>query len=576
MKKLILLLAIIIIIIGATPLVGGYIFKGDFDKFITALNQDTNTQARVVEYKSGWVSSHAKVIIEPRETGRSMPGFAKPQIVLDQEICHGPFIFDKEYGFTIAEGVVHSQVHLQPFEMLIGVPQDKGMMQVSTLVNYNNTYVSQFSSPPLTKAVPEKFTFKWEGFKGSANIDMANDKIDKVTTKVDMGPVDVNIANGSYEVKIAGATGENMMKSSSVPGLWNSNHSDKIGTITYSVSGKDMFMMNSTKAMVNTKIDNKNLFDMDMNINIDRMNFTDQIEIKPVAFNVTINDLSGAELAKIMRTPSMDRSSSENLFPKVVTPTSNVKSDLKVETSRGHLMVTANVDWKGQSVANAEEMRNKTNVMVNLRISQNLLNYITGIVDSMRPAPSTTSSNSTDTKSMQDEIKSYIDKGYLTQDKDDYISQIMMSQGKVTINGKDYVPETSDTSGTSTSTDTTATPAPSDSTTTAPSDTSTPSNDSTTTTPSDTSTPSNDSTTTAPSDTSTPSNDSTTTAPSDDSTSAAPGAAAPIPPASEEAKPVGKEMPPVVTPPKTIETPKADVPIEGKPFTIEQDPRNQT
>lgn len=449
MKKFFLtILILIIVLLAIAPFAFGLLFKHNFYNLVNNLNTDTSANIRIASYRLGWLRSYAKLMIEPRRTPNNH-AFPSAQITVDEEISHGPFIYDPAtHEFHFALGMIKSQVHFQPVESLLAIPADNGMMQVTTLTDFANHYFINFNAPAFVKEFPDHAKVDWKGMKGTSELWVSKDHIERIKSEALSGGVTLTAPSnaGAYTAKM----NSYMMKSdstlSAVTGLWQGEYTNSFGGISASMADTVFFSIDSINLTVKTNVEQNTLYNFDLNLNLSKFTAPEKIEIKPASLNVSVTNLNAPPLLRVLSMSMQEKRENLDIYPSLITPHTKIKGDLSVNTTEGRLFATGELSWPTLPVK-VEEVPLKALLNAEMRISKSLLDYVITLVDGnnaptapvpnpSQPAASQPAAAST----MQDHVRDLINRGYLVLDKDDYVSTILGKDGKITINGKDFPP----------------------------------------------------------------------------------------------------------------------------------------
>lgn len=359
------ILIFILIVVGLTPWVHGILFKRNYVNFIQIINQENIAKIEILEYNLGWLTSHAKIRILPvlpknsQHASLPMNMVMMYNLVLDENISHGPFVYDKiQNKYSIALGSIQSAFHFPTIEtMVFGQEKAEGLIQINTLSTYDGTWKNQIMIPSLTSMKPGIGKVTWQGLNGNFTITVKDNLIKTMESHLTMGALLIESENPIVpQVNLQAITYDNNMIRQPLD-LWTGNTTISLPFISLTQQEGPSFTMQ--KAMLTSSVGiNANMYfgKADASVQTFEMQNIDLPPISPFTFSLSINNLSAQGLANyiqyIKSKPNFfkdDMKNVESLMTKVFTPTSNLNGVISLNTALGASTDTIKISFKTNS-----------------------------------------------------------------------------------------------------------------------------------------------------------------------------------------------------------------------------------
>jgi uncharacterized protein YdgA (DUF945 family) len=128
------------------------------------------------------------------------------------------------------------------------------------------------------------------------------------------------------------------------------------------------------------------------------------------------------------------------LLPKIISPTSSVAVDVGLTTPQGVLIVNAKMNWPVPVPAslNLPALAASSTTTVAMRVSIALLQKIVGQTASLlisQPQTDAAQSSPQPVDIVNQMIQTFVERGFLVKDKDDYVTSLVYENGVLKANG---------------------------------------------------------------------------------------------------------------------------------------------
>lgn len=403
LKYSLVLVLLLVILAGIAPWADGFLFKRTYLALLTSAQTDLqgSLNIKVLEYKQGWLTSSVKIYVEPvlNRTRFSNPSKAVSQLrrapvgfTIDQDIMHGPIVFDRtnnEWG--IAQAVMKGYVHAPDVyeASLLGSKKNEGLVQINTLVNFQDDFISQIDMPVIT-IQDRSGKFSWQGIKGTIDAATSQGQVNAVKTDLKIGAISAEGVRGTFNTK----EGTYQYDVTRQPvGLWN-------GTVNFSAPEMIFNYLNKENINQSSKLTglamssvfgvNSASYSSSMQISMKQLQLP-TYSISPASFKCSVNNLDAKGLAALVNMTKtlntqqqMSREMMDQLnvlLPGLLTPTTSINADLAITTPTGRAIATSKVFWPANPVPHTlQEMAMKVQVEGNIRISVALVNEFIDII----------------------------------------------------------------------------------------------------------------------------------------------------------------------------------------------------
>lgn len=462
-----IIVLLILVAIVITPLIDGMLFKSNYYHFIQALETDKRVKISILEYHEGWMSSDAKLSIMP--TVDLMPGlpnstptgsYITPTIILDQHIVHGPFVRDPfTHGYALGLASINSNMHLPATveAVLLGNQANQnGVISINGLATLGGDYLNQINTPVFNINVPSVGSIVWQGLNGYMNFHMEDKHIQNIKSDMTIGAINAHSVVGSFITENANVKSDMTLDKT---GLWNGSYAFTAPNISVS-SENDIYSVKNVSFTTQFGVTATNLYATKLQILLDQLS-SPQFSINQQShINLSIENLNADALVNVITQARQDQSMTpeqtqkfEALLPTLISTTTLIKHDTAINTSWGRLIESSQASWP-VAVKTIDDLMKNVSAKADVRISISLVNKLIEIAAQQETpgAQRATTPNSSPTSetqqsaapvpvspadTMKQELADLIKKGFITQDKDDYVTSITFEQGVIKANGLD-------------------------------------------------------------------------------------------------------------------------------------------
>lgn len=167
MKKLVSLLAILVVLLVGVPYIFGQQAESQYRKYITLISQNSSIPIKVDSYSRGIWSSKATISIP---VGTS-------QVKFHQQILHGPLTFNRvngdPKGFEWGRAVVMTAPNLMqtPYSETHEAFGTEDPISAKTIFEFNGTVKNYIHSPAMQYTAKNGATVNWQGLEGEFTTD---------------------------------------------------------------------------------------------------------------------------------------------------------------------------------------------------------------------------------------------------------------------------------------------------------------------------------------------------------------------------------------------------------------------
>ncbi|RUR16648.1 DUF945 domain-containing protein [Legionella sp. km535] len=473
-----------LIIILAVLVLGGYYGMGvlterTIKNNVQVINQSNGLLADIEQYNRGWFSSDAKIkwrLHVPERVVKDADG--KSQTVAAQDyqmdmplvIHHGPFILANKslrFGMGYAETVFpFPEQYNKQFDEMFSKDSIKPQLDLSIFVNYLNHSTVELALPSF-KLISKDGTgnFDWMGMESTTAMSSNLNKIDG-----DIVVSGMKISKDDTKVTLGKVTSEFDLHQTPA-GLYLGEASFSLPAFDVVVKDQKMFEINELSLSSSSDIEDS-LFSTHFNAEIKSL-FANGKSYGPGQLEVSLRNLDADVLARINQqaTAMQNGTDAERQqammamlpeLPKLFTKgaefeISTLSLKLPEGTVDGSLLVTLP---KGEST-NPFELIQKVQGNAKLRVptavvkmlmQQSIMQQMANQPEMQQALIQQLQSNNPQTNSaaptpeqlaaMQTEkqISSLEQSGLITLDGSDYVVEVSLEQGKVTVNGKPFDP----------------------------------------------------------------------------------------------------------------------------------------
>lgn len=454
MKKTLLYLVFFLLLIGLVflaPFIDGYLFRISYLKHIAVLQQEFNQDnddavlIKVDSYNLGWFKSTADLTLTTISAGY-------PSLVLNikSTIHHGPLVFlDVSNGSTVEKklklvgATIESSLFL-PKELSDFLPQKNGFMQINTDVSLNTRlWTSDYIVPTQSF---EKY-IKWDGLSGRLVIEVTDDKITKMHNKINFGKFYLVTSMLFPEVIIDPMQSISELERQPSLNSWDGSVNFEMPLVR--MKWNDGSLLSINHFLANAKYGLKNqLYHYDSKASID------SIDLPPLSFfrnfsklymiisvqDVNLGDISLKKYKHMIMRSQLATSDPGN-FIKMLVPSSKLVVNAGFDTEFGTLTASLNSSLLSMPKV-INELPDKIAFDINVRVAKTLLEKIVvmDILESLGRSPVTQNNQQQLLKDPMKQAQAILDrflqKGYIQQDKNDYIFILNIKGQSVVLNNK--------------------------------------------------------------------------------------------------------------------------------------------
>lgn len=397
MKKIILtIIVLILIILGFTPWVTGYLFRNRYLELIDILNQKNPHLLTVTSYRLGWFSSEVELIFRPFNAAqlKRMQKYDLPPelsdiytLTIKEHISHGPIVFDKARNRpAIALATLHGEIHLPDKVdiLLFGKVKPEGIGTFDTLATFGGTWREHVVMNPLVLLPQSMFKATWDGLQGDITLSVKNNVVQKVKTKFTLGRVFVGPKeNAPIQINLLLQPITQSSQTYLQPvGLWAGQATLTAPGFSINNANRLIFSFESLTMAVKSAVTN-NLYSINNQISVQKIEMPDSVVPLVAPLNLQI-DISGVNAPKLydltmqytkVRNQQMSPDEFQDELPALLvallTQNTDVKLNLAGSTSMGDFSVKANANWPENTALpkTADEFYAKAHAKIDIRMS---------------------------------------------------------------------------------------------------------------------------------------------------------------------------------------------------------------
>lgn len=159
-KALFVLMVVLILVIGMLiPWIVGIEFERTFLSLVAEVNQDSRIQISILEYKRGWLHSHARLkLAMAKDDLLPKTNPAKPlTFLVNEKINHGPILYDSfHHGIHFGYALIQSFFYVAE-KINNTLPEnqlDAGFMQAQAVSKFNGRWIGHIHIPTLNISTP--------------------------------------------------------------------------------------------------------------------------------------------------------------------------------------------------------------------------------------------------------------------------------------------------------------------------------------------------------------------------------------------------------------------------------------
>lgn len=197
-KNYIILLIFLLIILTATPLVVGILFKKNFFHVISIINADKRLKLEVLSYHEGWFTSKATIrltLLNKDQTPATQLNIPELKLVipvsfiLEENINHGPIIYSQKLEtFAFGYAYLYNNLYIEEGK--------KYLFDVDVLAKFNNLWQGKYDTALLEFALPTFDKITIAGLEGRFSFQLDKNKLRHVQNNIQTGAI---VAQGNNQ-----------------------------------------------------------------------------------------------------------------------------------------------------------------------------------------------------------------------------------------------------------------------------------------------------------------------------------------------------------------------------------------
>ena len=381
--------------VAATPLIDGYCYKNSYTDLITAMGAGSTTKVKIVDYQLGWFCSDVQLSINLNAPD------AKTQdpslfVTVNQHITHGPLVKDpvNDGSWTMAKAAMQSQFHLdkKTEDKLIGSSQPMGIVQVDSLVSFDNHYQNSVKTALFSVKISETGKLTWQGVTGIVDARFIDNQLRFIKSDLSAGALSIQDATGNVAIQTMKALGQRDCQQAALCA----------GTSEFSVPSANGMFNNTSIKLVGTDIKTSyglgtnNAYNANAEFALGMLTMPDYT-VGPASIKVALNNMNPEALQKMLEIArsateaSSDDMQSQRLLmlaeynkeiPHLITAGSVINQDTNINTSYGNFTSAAKFYWPANTPlpASSKDLV-KMNFKVDMRAATTLVNQLVKVAD---------------------------------------------------------------------------------------------------------------------------------------------------------------------------------------------------
>lgn len=437
MRKFMVIIIVLVIIAAGIPWVDGYFFKQQYLNTIDATNKLLTQQGvvKVLDYRQGWFSSDIRVAYSSNNNG--IPATStlvlSPSWEMMQHVTHGPIIYDHiNNRWTLGMAALHSDIDLP-------VPMVKESVHTDTVVTFLGDYISRSSMPPFSVEVGGA-KLNWQGLTLNATAKVLGGEFKYMKADVVVGAFNAASQNGgAIQTQNVAIEYEMVPQAMGIP---TGHYSISIPGISLNTPTQGQMTLNNLNftALINANQDNSVSSQSQLSLGQWQ---TSTYSITQSSIKLALNNLNGPALMNFANNKPTTPDDYTNAILTLLTPKTSFTEMTAINTSFGRLIsdgkveLTAVVKSKQEAIANAK-------ADFNVRVSVSLIDKLIALVaaedqrqaEKMQQTPSAGQVQPVaHAENVKLQLQDWLTHGYVSHDKDDYVTEITYEQGRLKANG---------------------------------------------------------------------------------------------------------------------------------------------
>jgi uncharacterized protein YdgA (DUF945 family) len=494
MKKIIGLVVVLAVLVLGSYYGMGYLTERKIKEGLNFVNQKNGWTASIVQYNRGWFTSTATfdwVLHVPAQTvqnngqAQTIPA-QNYKMPMPVTIYHGPIIFSNK-GIKFGAGYAHTTLtipmqYMQQFNELFSSQSTKPTMLIDFLVSYLGNSSMDMSVPAFKLFAKDgKSVFAWQGLSTTTNL---SSNLDKVGGNITLDGL--SFQKNPIDAKMATVTSEyNLHKTEK--GLFLGSASLSFPSFVVMESGKKLFELGQFDIHSDSDI-KEGLFNSHVKTSVDKI-ITHDKTYGPGHLEVSVRNLDADALARLNEEAKQIQQGTEAErqrallamlpdLPKLLNrgaqfEITEMNLVMPEGTLEGNLMLTLPKDEIGNPFELVQKIQGSGRLKVPAVVVKQIMtesikqkmmspqqadqnpqaqqNEEQGSAQQARAQSNSTTTaqaaaNSSDISQQavvlaDKQLAALVQNGALAKQGNDYVIEISLRQGQLTINGKPYSPE---------------------------------------------------------------------------------------------------------------------------------------
>ena len=191
----------IVLLVLLVPPIDGYLIKKHYVALIDQWNSQSTYQIQITKYSFGWRHSNVEITVFPPVPPK-MQNRLGGGVPFTQVVTHGPILKNPiNNKLTFALGGIQTNFHLPPplEAMLLGASNSQGLLQINSLLHFNNDIDNLVYMPPMSFNAPESGGFNWQGLYGMFDLKFHNQTVSEVDTTFTVGALSLSTSIPSLQ-----------------------------------------------------------------------------------------------------------------------------------------------------------------------------------------------------------------------------------------------------------------------------------------------------------------------------------------------------------------------------------------
>lgn len=384
---------ILLLVAASIPYFIGSSYKQHFFDLITTINQSNmRVKINVLEYHQGWLSSDAKLSVQAVNTAEPNTN-EYGSVTVTQHIIHGPLLTDPVTNqFVFARAMLNSQIFLpEPINSFLTGQAGVSLFQMNTIANFDDSYTSHVSSPPMNTKTPDGGKISFKGITGTSRIDTKDNKINIIKSTLNIGEIAGTNAQGSFATKPIFVI-YNVQRNAI--DLWDGTYNLSLAGFNVNSIDNGNYSFKDFKIIDDFGMDSSQMYNNKLQISLGNVVATDMTVVNQANLNIAINKLNSQALANFLawayKVQTQDghtqiqMSQFNDYAARIFTPATTITENILVNTVLGNFVSDGQVYWQGE-IKTLDDVQNNANFKVNIRVAIALVDKIIDLSSPSQP-----------------------------------------------------------------------------------------------------------------------------------------------------------------------------------------------